>query len=46
MAQQFLHHFELCTDASQQSRECVPEGMPSKSFLNPDALRNWANVLA
>src|SRR6266404_6130276 len=46
MSQQFLHHLELCTDASQQSRECVPERMPSKPFLNPDALRQGADMLA
>jgi len=46
MSQQLLHHFELCADASQQSRVSMPERVPSESFLNSEPLRNGTNVLA
>ena len=46
MPQQLLHHFEFCSDTSEQSGVCVPEGMPSESLLNSDALCDRANILA
>jgi len=46
MPQQLLHHFEFRAHASQESRICVSECMPSELFLNPDALRHGADMLA
>jgi len=46
MAQQLLHHLELCPYAPQQSRVRVPESMPSESFLDSNILRDGANVFA
>src|ERR1700692_4532360 len=46
MPQQLLHHFELGADTSQESGVRVSKCMPSELFLNPDALRDRADMLS
>src|SRR5215472_1337115 len=46
MVQQLLHHLELGSNTSQQSRVRVSESMPSESGLNSNVLRRRTNVFA
>ena len=46
MAQQFLHHFEFCPNASQQSRVGASECVPSEPLLNSCLLRSGTNISA
>jgi hypothetical protein len=43
--QRFLHHLELCTDASQRSGVPVPESVPSELLFDSKFLRLGSNVL-
>src|SRR6516225_7523977 len=46
MPQELLHHLELGSDTSEQSRVSVPERVPSELFLNSEAQRHRTNVFA
>jgi hypothetical protein len=46
MPQQFLHHFEFRTHASQQRRIRVTKGVPADAFLDSESLRNRSKIFA
>jgi len=46
MPHQFLHHFELRSDAPKQGRIGVSEGMPADALLNVEGFGDWADVFA
>ena len=46
MPHQFLHHFELGSDAPEKGGIRVPEGMPADALLDIESRGNGADVVA